>query len=158
PPATGFQKNWVNDSTCSQNDPTKRDVRILATTAGYSDDGTTTANQFISIIAFLTTPNVFTGVANKRNIQMVDIIGNFEAYAALKQVLPNGTFATQPCGTMQQTEDPPLPKPPSATPCFPVSSVATPHLRQDWRFATNRNALDGSDGNDPFGVLAGAPG
>jgi hypothetical protein len=45
-----------------------------------------------------------------------------------------------------------------ATPCFSVadtkdssghtiSDVATPNLRQDWRFATNRNAMDGSDGN-----------
>jgi hypothetical protein len=34
-----------------------------------------------------------------------------------------------------------------ATPCFPVTSVATPTLRQDWRFATNRNAMDGSDNN-----------
>ncbi len=158
PPATGNQKNWVTDTTCSTNDPTKTNVRILATTGGYNDGGTTNANQFISIIAFLTTPNVFTGVANARNIQMADIIGNFEAYAALKQILPNGTFATQPCGSMQQSESPPLPNPPAATPCFPVTSVATPHLRQDWRFATNRNALDGSDGNDPFGVLNGAPG
>jgi len=31
-----------------------------------------------------------------------------------------------------------------------VTSVATPTLRQDWRFATNRNAIDGSDGNDPL--------
>ena len=30
-----------------------------------------------------------------------------------------------------------------ATPCFPVNNVSTvftPNLRQDWRFATNRNA------------------
>ncbi len=160
PPSTGSTPNWKADPTCSENDPTKANVRILATTGGYSDDGTTTANQFITIIAFLTTPNVFTGVANKRNIQMSDIISNFEAYAALKQVV-NGTFFTQPCGTMSQTESPPLPNPPSAPltkNCFPVTSVATPHLRQDWRFATNRNALDGSDNNDPLGVLAGVPG
>jgi len=139
PPATGAQKNWVSDPTCSQDDPEKTNVRILATTAGYTDDGTTNANQFISIIAFLTNQNVFTGVANKRNIQMVDIIDNFEAYAALKQRLPDGTYATTPCGTMGT----------GAKPCFPVTSVATPQLRQDWRFATNRNALDGSDGNAP---------
>jgi hypothetical protein len=36
-----------------------------------------------------------------------------------------------------------------AKPCFPVTSVATPTLRQDWRFATNRNAIDASDNNDP---------
>jgi len=38
-----------------------------------------------------------------------------------------------------------------ATPCFPVTSVATPALRQDWRFASNRNAIDGSDNNNPLG-------
>src|SRR5262249_38194118 len=35
-------------------------------------------------------------------------------------------------------------------PCFPVTSVATPTLRQDWRFATNRSAIDGSS---PFGYF-----
>jgi hypothetical protein len=159
PPATGMQKNWVNDPTCSENDPTKTNVRILATTGGYNDGGTTNANQFISIIAFLTTPNVFTGVANARNVQMVDIISNFEAYAALKQRLPNGTFATQPCGTMGTTGSPSF-QGQGTGPCFPVTSVATPQLRQDWRFATNRNALDGSDGNAPVlnsdGTVGGA--
>jgi hypothetical protein len=28
-----------------------------------------------------------------------------------------------------------------------ISDVATPNLRQNWRFATNRNAMDGSDNN-----------
>jgi hypothetical protein len=147
PPATGAQKNWVTDTTCNQNDPDKTNVRILATTAGYTDDGTTNANQFISIIAFLTNQNFFTGVANARNIQMVDIISNFEAYAALKQRLPDGTFALTPCGTMGT----------GAKPCFPVTSVATPRLRQDWRFATNRNAIDGSDNNAPVLDANGNP-
>jgi hypothetical protein len=141
PPASGSQANWVSDPTCSFNDPTKTNIRILATTGGYVDDGTGAPTDFISIIAFLTNQNFFTGVANKRNIQMVDIVGNFEAYAALKQRLPGGTFALTPCGTMGTGK----------TPCFPVTSVATPNLRQDWRFATNRNAIDGSDGNNPLG-------
>ncbi len=140
PPASGFQKNWVADTTCTPNDPDKKNIRILATTAGYVDDGTGAPTDFISIIAFLTNQNFFTGVANARSIQMVDIVDNFEAYAALKQRLPNGAFALTPCGTMGT----------GATPCFPVTSVATPQLRQDWRFATNRNAIDGSDGNDPL--------
>jgi hypothetical protein len=60
---------------------------------------------------------------------------------------------------MQQTESPALPSAiPANAPCFPVTSVATPQLRQDWRFATNRNSIDGSNGNDPFGVLEGTPG
>ncbi len=140
PPASGSQANWVSDPTCSTNDPTKTNIRILATTGGYRDD-TGGATEFISLIAFLTNQNFFTGVANKRNIQMVDIVNNFEAYAALKQRLPDGTFALTPCGTMGTGK----------TPCFPVTSVATPQLRQDWRFASNRNAIDGSDGNNPLG-------
>ncbi|HEX9490427.1 MAG TPA: hypothetical protein VF930_09085 [Stellaceae bacterium] len=142
PPATGSQVNWVNDSTCSTKDPTRTNVRILATTGGYVDDGTGSPTDFISIIAFVTNQKFFTGVANARNIQMVDVVSNFEAYAALKQRLPDGTFAKTPCGSMGT----------GATPCFPVTSVATPQLRQDWRFATNRNALDGSDGNNPLGT------
>src|SRR5215471_15087091 len=140
PPASDGQVNWVNDPSCSQNDPTRKNVRILATTGGYIDDGTGAPTDFISIIAFVLNQNFFTGVANARDIQMIDIVGQFEAYAALKQRLPDGTFALTPCGTMGD----------GSTPCFPVTSVATPTLRQDWRFAVNRNAIDGSDGNDPF--------
>jgi hypothetical protein len=81
---------------------------------------------------------------NPRGISMEQIVSNFEAYAALKQTLPNGTFATNPCAADMQS---PLAPP---TPCFPVNTVNTvftPNLRQDWRFATNRNAMDGSDNN-----------
>src|SRR5215471_2098892 len=145
PPASGTQANWVSDPTCSANDPDKKDIRILATTGGYVDDGTGSPTDFISIIAFLTNQNFFTGVANQRNIQMVNIVSNFEAYAALKQRLPDGTFAKTPCGTMGDGK----------TPCFPVTSVATPALRQDWRVASNRNAIDGSDNNDPLGNVTG---
>jgi len=144
PPASGSQVNWVADSNCSLNDPTRRNFRILATTGGYPDDGSGSPTEFISILAFLTRQtDDFTGTANQRTIQMVDIVSNFEAYAALKQVLPNGQFAGTPCGTMGD---------PSITPCFPVSSVATPNLRQDWRFATNRNAIDGTDNNNVQGT------
>ena len=139
PPASGSQANWVSDPTCSTNDPDRTNIRILATTGGSRDD-TGTPTEFISLIAFLTNQTFFTGVANKRNIQMVDIVSHFEAYAAVKQRLPDGTFAKTPCGTMGT----------GIPPCFPVTSVATPQLRQDWRFATNRNALDGSDGNNPL--------
>jgi hypothetical protein len=58
---------------------------------------------------------------------------------------------------MGQTGSPPFPGQ-GTGPCFPVTSVATPVLKQDWRFATNRSAIDGSDNNDPFGVLEGTPG
>jgi len=88
-----------------------------------------------------------------RSFTMQDIVSNFEAYAALKQTLPNGVFATNPCAPDMQSSLAP------ATPCFPVNtvqSVFTPNLRQDWRFATNRNAMDGSDNNDPLGKLTGA--
>lgn len=137
------QVNWVVDETCSDRDPDRTNVRILATTGGYIDDGTGSPTDFISIIAFLTNQNFFAtaaqsgGAGNARGIAMQDIVSNFEAYAALKQRLPNGQFALTPCGTMGT----------GATPCFPVTSVATPQLRQDWRFASNRNAIDGSDNN-----------
>ncbi len=137
------QLNWVNDSSCSQRDPDRKNVRILATTGGYIDDGTGAPTDFISIIAFLTDQTFFNtanqpgGSGNARGDAMADIVSNFEAYAALKQRLPNGKFALTACGTMGT----------GATPCFPVTSVATPQLRQDWRFASNRNAIDGSDNN-----------
>lgn len=90
-----------------------------------------------------------TNSTNPRGIRMEDVIGHFEAYASRKQFLPDGTFAANPCAADMVSPLAP------ATPCFSVSDdpvtgvsdVATPNLRQDWRFATNRNAMDGSDGN-----------
>jgi hypothetical protein len=89
--------------------------------------------------------------ANPRGIRMEDIIGNFEAYASINQFV-NGVFAGNPCAADMQSPLAPT------TPCFSVadtkdgngntiSDVATPKLRQNWRFATNRNAMDGSDNN-----------
>lgn len=138
PPAGPGQVNWVVDN--SNTDPDRNNVRILATTGGYIDDETSSPTQFISIIAFLLNQNFFTGVANKRGILMQNIVSNFEAYAGLKQILPDGTFAPTPCGTMGT----------GTKPCFPVTSIATPNLRQDWRFSTNRNRIDGSS---PFGYF-----
>src|SRR5262249_1321474 len=81
---------------------------------------------------------------NVRGINMVDIIGNFEAYAGLKQIV-NGVFQPQPCLASRGI----------STNCFPVGSVATPNLRQDWAFTTTRNAIDGSSGGpgSPFGYF-----
>jgi hypothetical protein len=159
PPATGSQVNWVADPTCSTNDPDRRNFRILATTGGFTDNGTTLPNAFISILGFITSPNAFetsytrlagthditiTNSNNPRGYSMEGIVSNFEAYALVKQRLPNGVFATNPC-------DPEMASPLApATPCFQlntVQSVYTPNLRQDWRFAQNRNAMDGSDNN-----------
>lgn len=89
---------------------------------------------------------------NPRGIRMEDIIGNFEAYARIRQKQPDGTFALNPCAADMQS---PLA---ATTPCFSVadtkdangntvSDVATPKLALNWRFATNRNAMDGSDNN-----------
>ncbi|HKE23157.1 MAG TPA: hypothetical protein VKB88_12400 [Bryobacteraceae bacterium] len=148
PPAmTPNQANWVNDPSCSTNDPNRRDVRILATTGAYKDDdGTPT--QFFSLIAFGLNENFFTGGANAtpnaRGFTTEEIVANFEAYGALSQRV-NGVLAPTPCGTMA---DPTL----AASPCFPVTSVATPALRQDWRISSNRNAIDGSSGG-PFGYF-----
>jgi hypothetical protein len=239
------QVNWVVDNTCTTRDTVRKNIRILATTAGYIDDGTGSPTDFISIIAFLTNqsffetsftsnpditsnPNLNTGpntpfpfncnvlpippalavpgcvvitngnsqvtlpateaagaananavgfglnarnngpgntgvgpegtsgfgVGSGQGDDMQDIVSNFEAYPALKQRLPNGTFAVIPCGSLNNPNNAPnalnsaLPVIPIPSPvCFPVNSVATPSLRQDWRFATNRNAIDGSDNN-----------
>jgi hypothetical protein len=99
-----------------------------------------------STISIVPGPDPTTGATNvnPRGIAMQDIVGHFEAYAAVKQILANGQFAGNPCNADMQS---PLAPP---TPCFninTVNAVFTPNLRQDWRFATNRNAMDGSDGN-----------
>ncbi|MBZ5525055.1 MAG: hypothetical protein LAP21_22755 [Acidobacteriia bacterium] len=89
---------------------------------------------------------------NPRGISMQFMVGNFEAYAAQNQFI-KGKFAAGPCSVgMNANQGRTVPNP-----CFPVndtivnghtlSNVATPNLRQDWRFATNRNAMDGSDNN-----------
>jgi len=219
PPARGNQKNYVADPNCGQNDGTRRNFRILATTGGNSDDGTSPfscANpaaphpvgcnslsamepetfEFISILAFLNSqapwaqgpysrtvgsingglqgvqqnpgvnitygdPSVGEAPGQTlRGFAMQDIVSNFEAYATIKQRTPRG-FALSPCSLqmIQNMQNPNATSVPSL--CFPVadrvvngqviSDVATPNLNQDWRFATNRNAMDGSDGNDPFG-------
>jgi len=140
PPARDGHVNWVVDN--SNTDPDRKNVRILATTAGYIDDGTGAPTQFISLIAFLLDQSFFTGVANKRGIQMQDIVGTFEAYAAQKQVTPDGVFHPTPCGSLGD--------PAFQGNCFDASSVATPTLRQDWRFATNRSPIDASS---PFGYF-----
>ena len=166
PPARGNQKNWVADSNCATKDPTRRNFRILATTGGNADDGnspftngTQETFEFISILAFVTNQTTFentytrqvggstisiANAQNPRGIAMQDLVSHFEGYAATKQRLANGTFALNPCQADMQS---PLAPP---TPCFDlgtVNAVFTPNLRQDWRFATNRNAMDGSDGN-----------
>jgi hypothetical protein len=172
PPATGTQVNWVADTNCSVNDPNRRNFRILATTGGFVDDGTGSPTDFISILAFVVNQTAFettysrtvgainggldgdqqnagstisiVNSQNPRSIAMQDIVSNFEAYPAVKQRLANGVFATNPCAADMQS---PLAPP---TPCFDVSTVNavfTPNLREDWRFATNRNAMDGSDNN-----------
>src|SRR5215469_13534878 len=157
PPASNNnQPNWVADPNCVANDPNRRNIRILATTGGYIDDNSGQATDFISLIAFLTSQDAFesnysrsvggstisiTNSQSPRSIAMQDIVSNFEAYPALKQSVGHGVLAPTPCGSMFDPNVPPN------SPCFSVASVATPSLRQDWRFSSNRNAIDGSDGN-----------
>jgi hypothetical protein len=163
PPAAPGQKNWVTDN--SNKDPDRNNVRILETTGGYSDDGTGLATNFISIIAFVTDQTFFLPApigftppdtnGNARQIHMIDIVGNFEAYSANIQTDPKtGKLDPQPCGSMFNNSG--MDNVPPNTPCFSVKSVATPTLRQDWRFAVNRNAIDGSDGNVVIGSGSGA--
>ena len=82
--------------------------------------------------------------ANPRSISMQNLVSNFEAYPAPRQRLANGKIALNPCQADMVSPLAP------AQPCFDLSTVNavfTPSLRQDWRFATNRNAIDGSDNN-----------
>jgi hypothetical protein len=82
--------------------------------------------------------------ANPRSITMQNLVSNFEAYPAPKQRLASGKIALNPCQADMVSPLAP------AQPCFDLSTVNavfTPNLRQDWRFATNRNAMDGSDNN-----------
>jgi hypothetical protein len=162
PPArSSSQANWVADHDCAATDPVRRNFRILATTGGYIDDQSGNATDFISLIGFLTGQTAFetqytrtvgatgtgggstisiTNSQNPRGIALQDIVGNFEAYPAVKQKVGRVLAAT-PCGTMFDSN-----LDPNST-CFSVASVATPNLREDWRFASNRNAIDGSDNN-----------
>jgi len=113
------------------------------------------ANDLISLLGFLTSQDAFetsysrdvgtiaagggntisiSNSQNPRGISLQDIVSNFEAYPAVLQTV-DGVVAPTPCGTMFD------PNVPANTPCFSVASVATPNLRQDWRF------VDGSDNN-----------
>ena len=114
-------------------------------------------NNKISITPGTDAAGVSTGL-NPRGISMSYIVGNFEAYAKVKQQVGvdshgNPIFALNPCAA--DMADPTLAP---TTPCFSVadtkdssgntiSDVATPNLALNWRFATNRNAMDGSDNN-----------
>ena len=172
PPATGKQVNWVADSSCSQRDPDRRNFRILAITGGFPDDETGSPTEFITILGFVTNQTAFettysrtvgainggldgdqqnpgetisiVNSANPRSISMQNLVSNFEAYPAPRQRLANGKIALNPCQADMVSPLAP------AQPCFDLSTVNavfTPNLRQDWRFATNRNAMDGSDNN-----------
>jgi hypothetical protein len=122
---------------------------------GGLDNQQTNPGEIISIQPGTDAAGNTTGL-NPRGISTNFIVSNFEAYAAEKQTTPHG-FATNPCSLamIQQLQNPNATTVPQ--PCFPVadtfanghtlSNVATPNLRQDWRFATNRNAIDGSDNN-----------
>lgn len=170
PSRISTQPNWVRDEdNCFEKDPTRRDVRILATTGAYKDDSGN-PTEFFSIIAFLTNPNVFeqtysrtvggstisfSSGLNPRGFAAVDIINQFEAYGATKQRLTSGRFAGKlaPTPCAPSLADPTV----AADDCFSLSTVPfnggtilaaeTPNLRQDWRVASNRNAMDASDNN-----------
>ncbi len=150
PPATGSQVNWVADTNCAANDPTRRNFRILATTGAFKDDSGA-PTEFFSIIAFVHAQSFFEQSYSRT------VGANFEAYTAPKQKITfNGktVVAPTPCGSMFDPDHAGL----APAVCFPVadtkdangntiSGVATPNLRHDWRVSSNRNAMDGSDNN-----------
>jgi hypothetical protein len=121
---------------------------------------------------------------NPRGISTQFMVSNFEAYGAIDQTSNTlrcpagatvasqcspapGNFANAPCSVamINNLQDPTATTLPTF--CFNVadtkingkitSDVATPKLRQNWRFATNRNAMDGSDGNGGNGGLHDSP-
>ncbi len=110
---------------------------------GGLDNQQTNPGEIISVTNF----------QNPRGIKMQDLVNNFEAYGAPKQTITlNGqkVLAPTPCGTLH---DPNV----ATNDCFSLrdttvngstlSDAATPNLRHDWRVASNRNAMDGSDNN-----------
>jgi hypothetical protein len=123
-------------------------------TVGFINGGLQGVQQNDGVKLTMTPGTDFDGRANvglnPRGISQQEIVSNFEGYASVNQFV-NGVFAGNPCAADMQSPLAP------ATPCFPVadtmvngstvSNVATPNLRQNWRFATNRNAMDGSDNN-----------
>ena len=139
---------------------------------GGLDNQQTNPGELISIGTFEGQP---APAANPRDITMEFIVSNFEAYASINQSANTlqcppgattasscapapGNFAASPCslGMIQNLQNPNATSLPQF--CFnvadtkdannnTVSDVASPKLRQNWRFATNRNAIDGSDGN-----------
>ena len=118
-------------------------------------------------------PPVTAGLS-PRGEGMEFIVNNFEAYGPVDQFKNTlkcpagatvasqcspapGNFAGAPCSVLMinHLQDPTATTLPTF--CFNVadvkingkiqSDVSTPMLRQNWRFATNRNAMDGSDNN-----------
>lgn len=176
PPATQpNQTNWVNDTTCATNDPTRTNARILATTGAFRDnDGAPT--EFFSLIAFMNDGSVFettendlegdspitiSNSVNIRGIAQRSLISNFLAYAAVKQKIANGTLAPTPCGSLFgvgstskiqagdcfNIDTLPATSCPGTDASVPCFAINTFNLRQDWRLTSNRNAIDSSDNN-----------
>lgn len=176
PPASRFNggtNNWVNDSTCPINDPTRTNVRILATTGAYKDDDGA-PDVFFSLIAFILnqgffSPSNFFGNGTKscpncnpRGFNEQFLVGNFEAYGAPTQKITlNGhtVVAPTPCGTLFDPDGAGI----APNDCFSLGrnpnngflAVETPNIRQDWRISSNRNAIDGSSNGpaSPFGYF-----
>lgn len=175
PPAQPNQTNWVNDAICAATDPTRANVRILATTGALRDsDGAPT--EFFSLVAFMNNGNVFLAtendqegdtpitIANSVNVRGItqrSLISNFVAYAAVKQKIANGTLAPTPCGSLFgvgsaskiaagdcfNIDSLPATSCPGTDASVPCFAINTFNLRQDWRLTSNRNAIDGSDNN-----------
>jgi hypothetical protein len=125
--------------------------RTVGAINGGLDGVQQNAGETISLTPGTDAAGETTGL-NPRGISMEYIVGNFEAYAHIHQKTAIGTFLLNPCAADMVSPLAP------ATPCFSVadttdssgnvlSDVATPNLAMNWRFATNRNAMDGSDNN-----------
>jgi len=161
-PFTCADPNFVVPSCAGQQKGIPETLEFISILAFLHAQQTSFENDFtvnegdttISLVKGTDAGGNVTGL-NPRGISMEYIVSHFEAYAAPIQRFGN-TFKTNPCAVDMksplgtQSTDP--------SQCFSVadtkdannntiSNVATPNLRQNWRFATNRNAMDGSDGN-----------
>lgn len=136
-PARPGQQNWVIDN--SNTDPTRNNVKILATTGGYDTYGNPT--EFINIIAFLNDVSYF-DTGHQAGQRMHDMAESFQVYTPLRQTR-NGKVTFQPCttgGTAITTNNLGVTFPDNvSTNCFPIDFAST-NLSSDKFFDSGEDA------------------
>lgn len=137
PPAPPGAVNWVVDN--SNTDPTRNNVKVLATTGGYDTYGNPT--EFINIIAFLHDVSFF-ATDHQAGQRMHDLAESFQVYTPLRQT-QNGQIVFQPCttnGTPITTNNLGVIFPDNvSTNCFPIDFSST-NLASDKFFDSGESA------------------